>query len=915
MELTLKYNEHATHSLNAAFIRGNTPAIWLQEINTWQIPVTKLVCYIVSQNNNPVEAAGLFVIFNKEQVPGNLLVKQPYTVMGGSLYIPVDAELTPAISEKELQSLLMWDCQVLHPALGFIGFEKKDQVELSALLQYTAPKNINWEYAQQGHTPWIPLHQISVQRLTAEEIFGDVKDTIGNKPIIDIPKSNKRDLPPMSLGNKIGGGILRGAFSLLSGLGAIASIPGSIIGGLGGLIPSSGGGGGVGSSSGSGRPGFMSRFMNWMQQKIEDLERERDSELKRLTDMFEKNMDEFLQYAIPLSSPYLNRGTANPGSRLTKNPFQFNLGRLGGGKAVDGWNLDKYHNDLRSKYLKAAQQAIDKKDYKKAAYVYAHLLGDYAMAASTLKQGKHYREAAILYKDHLNNNRQAAECYEEGGLYVEAIELYTELYEPEKVGDLYMELGQRKEALGWYEDSANKEINPDYLQRSRIIADKIGDRPRAKEVLLEGWQDVKQPEACLTKYFDMLADDNKEQLHDEVKNFYAKGELKNKKLSFLNVIDEVNKKHKTTELENTCRNIAYEVVSEEVSAGNKASLHQLKGFIANDQLLTPDCYRFIHTTKEATLQNPVSNDVLLVKDVAWKKAITWQNQILTWGIKPNSLVMARISNEGNMEYASWPQKPEADDLFVPVADPEHTNNIVLYTTGKNTADKVLVQNKYFQDELRVFQPQFLHANVVGIGMYNGDLITLHHEHEEAFLNTYSLTGELKLSVRCTFKQPEFLIPNALPNELIWCLDYYYLACDSYVLRISSSGEVNTLCYMQGKINKLAVRYNQYGLVTIGFYAGYRAFIMSSSVDYTSDVVEMGEGDMLVKDICIMSNNRYVLANEKKVRLYDELDEDAAPKVSWQFDSEVGISAIFEGTERNQLGIMEKNGKISFHVIN
>jgi tetratricopeptide (TPR) repeat protein len=912
MELTLRHNEHATHSLNAAFIRGNNPAVWLQEINTWQIPLTQLVCYIISQNNNPAEAAGLFVIFNKEHTPGNLLVKQPYTALGGKLYIPIDAELSPAISEKELQSLLMWHCQVMHPALGFIGFEKKDQVELSALLQYTAPKNINWEYAQAGHSPWIPLHQINVQRLTAEEVFGDIKDTIGSKPLPDIPKSNKRDVPPM-LNNKIGGGILKGAFALLSGLGAIASIPGAIIGGLGGLIPSSGAAGGR--SSGNGRPGFMSRIMDWMQQKIEDLERERDSELKRLTDMFEKNIDEFLQYAIPLSSPYLNRGTASPGSRLTKNPFQFNFGRLGGGRAVDGWNLDKYHNDLRNKYLMAAQQAIGKKDYKKAAYVYAHLLGDYAMAASTLKQGKHYREAAILYKDHLNNHRQAAECYEEGGLYVEAIELYTDLQEYEKAGDLYLELHQNEQALTYYEKGVDKaKLNNDYLEQSRIITDKINDRPRAKQLLLEGWQDVKQPEACLTKYFDMLAHDNKEQLHDEVKNFYSRVDLKNKKLSFLNVIDGINKKHKTTELENTCRNIAYEVVSEEVSAGNKAGLHQLKSFIANDQLLTPDCYRFIHTTKDTAAQKPVSNDVLLVKDVLWKKAMTWQNQILVWGIKPSSLVLARISSEGQVEYASWPGMPGWDEFFVAIAEPEHTNNVVLFTYGTDAADKVLVQNKYFHDQLRVVQPQFLHVNVVGIGLYNGDLITLHHEKEEAFLNTYSLTAELKASVRCSFKEQGFRVPVTNANELIRCADHYYLACDSYILRISESGDVDVLFYVQGIINKLAVRYNQYGLVTIGFYARCRAFLMSSAEDKNAEPAELGEGDVLVKDICIMSDNRYVIATEKNVRVYDGLNEEA-PKVTWQFDSEVGIAAIFEGTERSQLGIVETNGEISFHVIN
>jgi hypothetical protein len=92
-------------------------------------------------------------------------------------------------------------------------------------------------------------------------------------------------------------------------------------------------------------------------------------------------------------------------------------------------------------------------------------------------------------------------------------------------------------------------------------------------------------------------------------------------------------------------------------------------------------------------------------------------------------------------------------------------------------------------------------------------------------------------------------------------------------------------------------------------------LISSEADYNAEPAELGEGDVLVKDICIMSDNRYVIATEKNVRVYDGLDEEAAPKVTWLFDSEVGIAAIFEGTERNQLGILETNGKISFHVIN
>lgn len=910
MELTLKYNEHATHSLNAAFIRGNSPAIWLQEMNAWQIPLTQLVCYIISNNNNPVDAAGLFVIFSKKQTPGILQVKQPYTLKGGKLYIPVDAELAPAISEKELQSLLIWDCQVFHPTLGFIGFERKDQVALPGLLQYTEPADINWEYAHKGNSPFIPLHQINVQQLTVDEIFESEKESISNKPLTDIKKANDNDVPSF-LNNKIAEGILKGAYWLLRGLGRIFSTSGGV---AGSVMPPLGGGGGMEGASGGSGSGFFGRVTNWMQQKIEDLEKQRDSELKRLSDMFEKNMDEFLQYAIPLSSPYLNRGTATPGGQLTKNSSQFNLGSLGGGQAVDGWNTDKYYSDLRSKYLNAAQQAIDNKDYKKAAYVYAHLLGDYAMAASALKQGKHYREAAILYKDHLYNPLQAAECYKEGGLYVEAIEIYTGLQEHEKAGDLYLELEQNDNALACFENGVDKaKENNDYLEQSRIITDKIGNRPRAKKVLLEGWQDVKQPEACLTKYFDLVADDNKEKLHEELQRFYTSGDADRKKLSFLNVIDGINKKQKTNELENTCRQIAYEIVSEEVSAGRKNSLHHLKNFISNDQLLAPDCYRFIHTTKDTPEQKPDSSDMRLMKDATWLKTLYWQNQLLVFGTMRTGMVMTRISADKHLEVFTWHVNIPEGFRMVALADPDNNNHIVLFAEVP-LGEKKLLSNKYFQDELRVFHPGFLHTHQIGIGMYDGDIVTVNSQKGEVFLNTYSLAGELKLSVRCFFKEEGLRIPLVHVNELMRGDEAYYLACDNMVLRISESGLIDVLFYLQEHIDKLDVKYYVNGYVRIGFYSGWRAFVMTTDDDYIPEPYEVSDGSGLIKNICLLSDNMFVVAYEKKVQVYID-NENGPPEILKHYDVENGVATVFEGLERNQLGIVENNGKITFHVIN
>ncbi|OQP65949.1 hypothetical protein A3860_15275 [Niastella vici] len=906
MRLSLKYNERATHPLSAAFVRGSAPDVWLQEMNAWHIPLQQLVCFIISQNNNPLEAAGLFVIFKKEQMPGLFQVRHPYTVMGGKLYIPIDAELSPAISEPELQSLLIWDCQVFHPTIGFIGFERSDRIVLADLLQYLEPSPVNWEYAHAGQQPWVPLHQVGIQQLSTEQVFESVKESISNKPLTEIPKSNKKDVPGW-LNNRVAEALFKGLYKLLSRL--FALIPFGLFG-AGGFNA-----GNVSNGAGTGRSGsgWFSSIINWMEEKIEDLEKQRDNELKRLTDMFEKNSDEALQYAIPLNSPYLNRGTTSkPSARLTRNPLQFNLGRLGGGYAVDGWNVDNYYNELRTKYLKAAQDAISRKDFKKAAYVYAHLLGDYASAAAALRQGKHYREAAVLYKEHVKNMSLAAACLEEGGIYIEAIELYTDLNQHEKAGDLYMLLDRKEPALQCYEKCVDRAaVSKDYLEEARIITDKIGDRSRAKKVLLNGWQDVKQPEACLLKYFDLVSDENNAHFHAAVLSFYREHVPVKNELSFLNVIDKVNKKYYSPEMENTCKEIAYEVVSEQVNAGNAGSLHSLRNFVPGDQLLTPDCYRFIHTFKHVPEQKPAASQLQLIKDVIWKQTLTWQNQLLVFGMKSSGLILARINGDRQVEYFSWNVPMEANLPLITLADSFNTNLVLVYNEQQVFTAKQLPANKHFQDELLVYSPGFLPQVLIGGCMHKGAVITLHNELEESFLNTYSLQGELLKSVRCTFNDKAYFIPAVTINEMLCSEEEYFLACDKMLLRISAEGKMGVLHYAEKPVRKFAVNVKESG-VTIAMTFEDRvlfADLPADRFDRTPKRIEFNE--TLPQDVIILDDVWYVVAYKQKVQVYN-LEENAPSVIHWEIETENDVVAVFSGSNRNQLGILEANGLITWH---
>jgi hypothetical protein len=491
----------------------------------------------------------------------------------------------------------------------------------------------------------------------------------------------------------------------------------------------------------------------------------------------------------------------------------------------------------------------------------------------------------------------------------------------EKAGDLYMTLDQTGSALKCYENCVEQAaVNKDYLEESRIIANKIGDRPRAKKVLLNGWQDVKQPEACLMKYFDLVADDNNEHLHSEIKAFYSTNDLTKKEISFLSVIDKINQKYQTPELENACKDIAYEVVSEQVTAGNASSLHNLKNFVSGDQLLTPDTYRFMHTFKHVPRQKGTGNHFQLMKDVVWKKAVTWQNQLLVWGVKSTGLVLARANWDGHVEYFLWYATIQPDTPLLISVDPDYTNNILLYAGGVPFTEKRLPKNKYFQDELIVRCPDFIPAKVIGISMGGPmggeEIITLHDEHGEIFLNHYSLKGELIRSDRCTFSDVDtyYSSPDITINEMRWCKGYFYVACHEMVLRISEYGDAAVVGYGQGLVQKMAVNKLQDGDLTILAYTyGDRIFFMiidqkiNQSTNY--EVKEI-----IAVDMKALPDNRFVVADNQKVLVYDLSDFDNPPVIYWQVETEYEVVGLFQGPNRNQIGILEANGQITLHNI-
>jgi hypothetical protein len=135
MELTLRYHNDAQRPASAAFLRGTDPAAWLRELARWGLAAAQLRCYLVPESIRSVRPAGLFVLVDGGELPGDVV--EPYgQATETRLFVPVRATLWPATAPGELAAALLWPLQLLHPSIGLVSFDTSDELDLASLLDY-----------------------------------------------------------------------------------------------------------------------------------------------------------------------------------------------------------------------------------------------------------------------------------------------------------------------------------------------------------------------------------------------------------------------------------------------------------------------------------------------------------------------------------------------------------------------------------------------------------------------------------------------------------------------------------------------------------------------------------------------------------------------------------------------------------
>lgn len=884
MQLKLKYNEHATHPVAGAFIRGNTPREWLAAISEWNADLHQLKCFIISQNNDPKKAAGLFVIFTSKS-PALSSLAHGYALFGKKLFIPVDAELSPQVSEDELKSILIWDYQVLHPVLGCTGFDSADEVKLADMIDYPLTQSGHWIYAEEGLHPTPKLRQVNIHQPTPEEVFEEVKDEVNSKDIKDIPKEDK-DTPLSRTLDSIARGGLKGGLFL-----------------VGGIIKM------FGSSSDS--PGMLNKLQQKMQENLKDLEAKRQRELQRLMKMFDEDTDEALRYAIPLDSPYLGRGKETGGGwQLPRNPLDFNLGRLGGGGGpVSYWSVDEYYWTLRKKYQEAAEKAIAAKNYKKAAYVYAHLLHDFHAAAGALEQGGYYREAAALYKDHLKNIPAAAECLERGGLLSEAIKLYEVLKKHEKAGDLYTILQKPDDAHRHYKICVQEALNAkDYLEAARLVNDKMGSAADAKKLLLKGWTNAKQPDACLIRYFKMVEEEDVKALPQSVRSFYVQ-QPATKRAAFLNVLLSLKKTNHEQQFENTARDIAYEVISEQVSQGTTSSLAVLKYFVTKDQLIGNDCQRYISTNKTKVRIPQSGVGFKLYKDVKWLQAIAWRQQFLVIGLQHTGLCIARVNWSNKRDYHLWNVPILSGSQVTIASDADHSKQLLLHTPGALLTSRTLEADNDFNEFVHVSSPAWLPKGLIGLAAGRNGISIVHTQNNTSYISHSAKEEQVKSSHELMLENKPFNIPlDAVmqSQQMVFRDGFYYLFIGPRLLRITPEGVVE-MYILDAPVRMLAAT-DHHTRLKIAVYTDKGCLLLFPGATDIKIGNDYFATDMDVMDLKFIPDSKLLVAGNNIVEVYSA--KSSSPKSICAIETRSKVIGVLAGPERNQVVIIEEDGKVT-----
>ena len=443
------------------------------------------------------------------------------------LWIPQESELVPKIDTDAIKSLIPSSelVRVWLPNLGLVGFADDDQIDCQHLLQVPERKiDCDWAKPPEVWSPPQRLHELTMlEPPSADSFLKDVQKELGlpHQSLLETSDdgiSQEKRGAGQNLKNWFLGKMDKyfgrketdnkpqpNAGKAAAGKGLARSALGKVSGAIGGMFALPAG------AIAAPLAAAMARMMQGG----------RDREIEKLLRMFRSNPDEALKFAIPMGGlTDAFRGFAMPGSALLRRLTDFSLAGLSsmGGGLVDLWSINpNLQVKLMQQYREQANRELAAGRYRRAAYIFAHLLADFRAAAQSLEKGKFYAEAAVLHRDKLNSRDDAARCLSLAGQYQEAAELYVKVNQYEKAGEVWLaaDMPDKAKDMFWtaHRDFLRKGA---VISAAKILESRLELRGDAIVLLRKQWPTGNDTLSASKLAIEWMGEDGE---HDQTKDF------------------------------------------------------------------------------------------------------------------------------------------------------------------------------------------------------------------------------------------------------------------------------------------------------------------------------------------------------------------------------------------------------------
>lgn len=460
-QLGLRSAAPSTDGAVAWFVPGSDAREWVEEVLRFGFDPTTVRLLPVPRSRVDRHPVGVVVLSPERVVPRVVRRAQPWRMRAECVLHPIDAEVWPPVTDTELRGLVGAKWLVLHPTIGAISYAEEDVAGLTDLVTAAAVDEDAWDAAVAG--PPAPPGLAEV----LPESPPDAR-TLFSAEAKEIGASTPDELPPLdSEPRDVAARLLRPSVQRLA----------RWVKEWADRRPRTASG-----------PTWVDWLGSLARRWIMPEEPARRRELARLLAMLDADPRRGLRFALPLWTP-ASRGRASPSNRLGRRSTRFDPAELDNAAPRDAWDVPpSVRAELEQRYRALATKEAADGEHRRAAYILAHLLGDFAAAARVLRAGRFHREAAALYRDRLKDLRSASECLVEGGLLGEAALLEEQAGSHERAGDLWLLLGQTERALVRYRAARDAAVErKDWIAAAMLIAEKLRDPDDALRLLRERW--------------------------------------------------------------------------------------------------------------------------------------------------------------------------------------------------------------------------------------------------------------------------------------------------------------------------------------------------------------------------------------------------------------------------------------------